>query len=159
MKYLYTTIEGLDDLLIEVEEGKLSAIRFRGDESAQTIRDQTDPVLQKTAQWLDAYFAGKRPKNEVMDEISATPFQKKVWSAACTIPYGTTWTYEQLAAHLGMIKGARAVGNALGANPLCLLVPCHRVIRKDGSYAGYNGGIENKRALLELEKKTEKKNP
>lgn len=159
MKYLYTTIEGLDDLLIEVEEGKLSAIRFRGDESAQTIPGQADPVLQKTVQWLDAYFAGKRPKNEVRDEISATPFQKKVWSAACTIPYGTTWTYEQLAAHLGMSKGARAVGNALGANPLCLLVPCHRVIRKDGSYAGYNGGIENKRALLEFEKKTEKKNP
>lgn len=80
-----------------------------------------------------------------------------MWSAACTIPYGTTWTYEQLAAHLGMSKGARAVGNALGANPLCLLVPCHRVIRKDGSYAGYNGGIENKRALLEFEKKTEKR--
>lgn len=71
------TIEGLDDLLIEVEEGKLSAIRFRGDESAQIIPGQADPVLQKTVQWLDAYFAGKRPKNEVRDEISATPFQKK----------------------------------------------------------------------------------
>lgn len=88
-----------------------------------------------------------------IDALDATPFQKKVWRALCKIPRGSVLTYAQLARQIGRPRAVRAVANAVGANPLAPQVPCHRVIRKDGSLGGYSapGGVAAKRALLKKE--------
>jgi AraC family transcriptional regulator of adaptative response/methylated-DNA-[protein]-cysteine methyltransferase len=89
-------------------------------------------------------------------EQPGTPFQQKVWKELCKIPYGQTRTYEDIAKKIGKPKAIRAVANAIGANTLAVTVPCHRVIRKDGSLGGYRWGIAKKKKLLEMEKKGKK---
>ena len=109
------------------------------------------PVLLSARRWLDAYFAGERPA--VADLPLAprgTEFQCRVWSALLAIPYGETRTYGELAAELG--SSPRAVGTAVGRNPISVIVPCHRVVGADGSLTGYAGGLDRKRALLALER-------
>lgn len=98
---------------------------------------------------LRRYFAGERGAlDEQPVEIHGTDFQAQVWNALRRIPAGTTWTYSQLAEHLGRPEARRAVGAANGANPIALFVPCHRVIAADGTLWGYGGGLERKRWLL-----------
>ena len=108
------------------------------------------PVLLAARHWLDAYFAGGRP--DVAD-VPLTPrgtaFQRRVWDALLAIPYGETRTYGELAAELG--SSPRAVGTAVGKNPISVIVPCHRVLGADGSLTGYAGGLARKQALLKLE--------
>ena len=106
----------------------------------------TAPVLAE----LEAYFAGRlRAFATPLAPVLGTPFQRRVWQALTRIPFGTTWSYKRLAAEAGGV--ARAVGQANGANPVCLVVPCHRVISADGSLGGYTGGLERKRWLLRHE--------
>ena len=93
----------------------------------------------------------QRPKTTPALEFIGTAFQKKVWEQLLQIPYGSTVTYGQLAKALGKPKAARAIGGAVGSNPISLVVPCHRVIGTDGSLTGYAGGLERKTALLKLE--------
>jgi methylated-DNA-[protein]-cysteine S-methyltransferase len=101
---------------------------------------------------LDEYFNGTRTSfSQPVDARLATPFARRVLSALAAVPYGQTTSYADIAAAIGSPGGSRAVGNALGANPVCLLLPCHRVVRADGSPGGYAGGEPAKRALLELE--------
>ncbi|WP_321392400.1 methylated-DNA--[protein]-cysteine S-methyltransferase [Emcibacter sp.] len=101
---------------------------------------------------LDRYFSGNMDSfNDIEVEISGTPFQSRVWQALRTIPAGETWSYKDLAAAVGNPKAVRAVGTANGQNPVAIIIPCHRVIGSDGGLAGYAGGIERKRRLLELE--------
>lgn len=97
------------------------------------------------------YFAGKRREFTIPLSASGTQFQQSVWTALATIPFGETRSYGQLAADMGNPNASRAVGGANGANPICLIVPCHRVIGADGSLTGFEFGEKIKRQLLELE--------
>lgn len=111
------------------------------------------PVLLAARCWLDAYFAGERPGvADVPLAPRGTAFQRRVWGALLAIPYGETRTYGELAAELG--SSPRAVGAAVGKNPISVIVPCHRVLGAGGSLTGYAGGLEFKRALLEIEQTT-----
>jgi methylated-DNA-[protein]-cysteine S-methyltransferase len=107
-------------------------------------------IFQKTKIWLDNYFAGKNPKIELPLEPKWTEFQKSVWKILLEIPYWKTTTYWEIAKKL-WIKSARAVGGAVGHNPISIIIPCHRVIWKNGKLTWYAGGIDKKMELLELE--------
>jgi methylated-DNA-[protein]-cysteine S-methyltransferase len=108
------------------------------------------PFAQAQAQLME-YFGGARRSFELPLGPQGTPFQLGVWRELARIPYGETLSYAQLARRLGIEKGARAVGLANGANPLPIVVPCHRVIGADGTLTGFGGGLPIKRALLALE--------
>jgi methylated-DNA-[protein]-cysteine S-methyltransferase len=112
------------------------------------------PVFVSLKNWLENYFAKKKPKVKIPLAPEGTDFQKAVWKLLLEIPYGKTSTYGAIASRLaadGKKASARAVGGAVGHNPISLLIPCHRVMGSDGSLTGYAGGIGKKRALLELE--------
>ena len=109
------------------------------------------PLLQEAEEQLNEYFAGVRREFDLPLAAKGTAFQQAVWAQLRKIPYGEVRTYGQLAAALGKPKASRAVGSAGHRNPLCIVVPCRRVIGADGSLTGYAGGIEKKRALLLLE--------
>jgi O-6-methylguanine DNA methyltransferase len=100
---------------------------------------------------LQEYFTGKRRQFDVECVFAGTPFQELVWRSLLSIPYGESISYSQLAKKISHPESSRAVGNALGVNPLAIIVPCHRVILKDGALGGYSGGLERKKYLLELE--------
>jgi len=100
---------------------------------------------------LDGYFSGERASFDLALAPRGTEFQREVWRALATIPYGETTTYAEIARAIGKPLAVRAVGAANGRNPLSIVVPCHRVIGRDGTLTGYAGGIENKRKLLALE--------
>ncbi len=100
---------------------------------------------------LDAYFAGKRPAFDLPLALRGTPFQVRVWEALRTIRYGTTIAYADLARQIGRPGAARAVGAAVGRNPIAVIVPCHRVVGADGSLTGFAGGLARKRVLLATE--------
>ncbi len=102
---------------------------------------------------LDEYFSGALKVFKTPARPSGTPFQMRVWARLREIPYGKTRSYGDLAARLGIPRGPRAVGQANGRNPVSLLIPCHRVIASDGGLGGYSSGIENKRFLLEWERR------
>ena len=100
---------------------------------------------------LKEYFEGKRKQFTVKLFIEGTPFQKKVWAALQEIPYGATCSYKEQSVAVGMAKAVRAVANANGANPVSIVIPCHRVIGSNGQLTGYGGGLWRKKFLLELE--------
>lgn len=102
---------------------------------------------------FDAYFAGELIEFDLPVEPQGTEFQQRVWKALCTIPYATTISYAELARRVGNPKASRAVGLANGANPLSIIVPCHRVIGANGSLTGYGGGLKAKQILLDLERR------
>jgi methylated-DNA-[protein]-cysteine S-methyltransferase len=102
-------------------------------------------------QQFDEYFAGVRRQFDLSLAAAGTPFQRRVWQELARIPYGQTKTYLQIAQAIGVPHAVRAVGAAVGRNPLSIIVPCHRVIGSNGSLTGFAGGIENKRLLLEHE--------
>ena len=109
-------------------------------------------VFDDTCRWLDGYFSGVKPNFKPPLSLRGTAFQQHVWRALLDIPYGQTVTYGELARRLGC-RSAQAVGGAVGRNPISIIVPCHRVVGADGSLTGYAGGLDRKRALLELEQK------
>ena len=113
--------------------------------------DRTDRVLRATAEQLDEWFAGQRRQFALLLAPHGTAFQRAVWEAIARIGYGETQSYAALAASLGKPGAARAVGNALAANPFPLAIPCHRVVRAGGQLGGFGGGSALKRALLDLE--------
>ena len=107
--------------------------------------------FQVVCSQLDAYFAGELKVFDLPLMPKGTKFQEAVWQALTEIPYGETWSYGQLAAHIGKPKASRAVGAANGVNPIPVIIPCHRVIGSSGKLTGFGGGLETKQALLELE--------
>jgi methylated-DNA-[protein]-cysteine S-methyltransferase len=111
-----------------------------------------DAVLDLARRELDAFFAGALTAFTVPVGPAGTPFQERVWSALRTIPYGATRSYGQIAAQIGAREAVRAVGAANGANPIAIIIPCHRVIGANGSLTGFGGGLDRKRFLLELER-------
>lgn len=110
-----------------------------------------EAVLAQAAEQLAEYFAGTRHALDVPQAPLGTPFQRQVWAALARIPYGETRTYAEVADQIGRPTAVRAVGAAIGRNPLCVVVPCHRVLGTGGSLTGYAGGLERKRLLLDLE--------
>jgi len=112
----------------------------------------TTGVLTLVRRELDEYFAGHLKAFSTPLVFSGTPFQNQVWNELCRIPYGETISYLDLANRINNPKAVRAVGMANGANPIAIIVPCHRVIGSNGSLTGFGGGLPTKRALLELER-------
>ena len=118
----------------------------------QTETDAAHPVLREAALQVHDYFAGKRIRFELPLDLShGTSFQQAVWQALCAIAPGDTTSYGQLSAGIGKPAAVRAVGAAVGRNPISVVVPCHRVLGADGGLTGYAGGLERKSALLALE--------
>lgn len=115
-------------------------------------------IFNVTKNWLDRYFHCNNPDvKELKIKLEGTQFQKDVWKILCEIPYGTTTTYKKIAQTIAKkynktAMSAQAVGNAVGHNPILIIVPCHRVIASDGKLTGYAGGIDKKAKLLEIEK-------
>jgi len=114
-------------------------------------RDPDHSILRRTAQQLDEYFAGTRTSFELPLDLEGTRFQLAAWRSLADIPYGATTTYGRQAAALGVPRAARAMGAANGANPVCIVLPCHRVIGADGSLTGFGGGLPTKQWLLDHE--------
>ena len=117
----------------------------------ETTFDDCEALLATAAQQILEYFAGQRRAFTLPLNPGGTPFQKRVWQALQEIPYGHVISYKQLAQRIGQPTALRAVGGANHRNPLPIVIPCHRVIASDGSLGGFGGGLEIKRALLELE--------
>ena len=122
---------------------------------AELGSDGEPAVLKQARAWLDRYFAGEEPEQPPALAAPGTDFQQRVWTQLCTIPYGSTRTYGQIAdaveAQTGRRCSARAVGGAVGRNPISIIVPCHRVVGADGTLTGYAGGTDRKIRLLRLE--------
>lgn len=138
-------------LRIHVSAGLVTAIAFGPDQPSGTR--VADPLLDRVEAQLTEYFAGERTAFDLPLANEGSEFQKKVWSELQRIPFGETASYGDIARRLGYEPGiSRAVGAANGANPIPVVVPCHRVIGADGSLTGYAGGIERKRTLLALER-------
>ena len=116
--------------------------------------EKETPLLKQAAEMLQEYFDGKRMRFDGLPiRAEGTEFQKRAWRALLDIPYGQTHTYKEQAVAIGNVKACRAVGAANGKNPISVVIPCHRVIGSDKSLTGYAGGLEVKKALLELEEK------
>ena len=114
-------------------------------------KDPKHPILILTINQLQEYFSHRREMFQLPLAAKGTEFQQQVWQALKTIPFGETWSYQQLAEAIGNPKAVRAVGLANGKNPISVIVPCHRVIGKKGKLTGYAGGLDRKAALLKLE--------
>lgn len=128
------------------------AVGSRPREIEASWEPDTTGVLAGVRRELDAYFAGRLKQFTTPVAFTGTAFQNAVWRELCRIPYGETISYLELARRLDHPKAVRAVGMANGANPVAIIVPCHRVIGANGSLTGFGGGLPTKRALLELEK-------
>ncbi|HUR87860.1 MAG TPA: methylated-DNA--[protein]-cysteine S-methyltransferase [Ramlibacter sp.] len=114
--------------------------------------DEAHPLLRQATAQLTDYFGGKRASFDLpLDLEAGTPFQQSVWRALLAIPHGATTNYGTLSRLIGVPAAARAVGAAVGRNPVCIVVPCHRVLGTGGSLTGYAGGLDRKSALLKLE--------
>ena len=111
-----------------------------------------DSALPDLQEQLTAYFARELKDFDVRLAVAGTPFQQRVWAGLAQIPYGETWSYAELAEHIGSPRAVRAVGLANGKNPVSIVVPCHRVVGSNGSLTGYGGGLERKQLLLDLER-------
>lgn len=151
LAYFWHISSPIGDLTLTEEEGALTGLYFgrlsRPGEEGPTA------LLEETARQLREYFAGQRREFDLPLRLRGTAFQMQVWQALQVIPYGEVRTYGEIARAIGKPKACRAVGMANHHNPISIIVPCHRVVGAGGSLTGYGGGLENKRFLLELEKR------
>lgn len=131
------------------EDGALVRLWFGGLPAG--IECKYTPLMQRGFDELDEYFRGNRRAFTVPLAPKGTPFQQSVWQALCSIPYGETRSYGQIAAQIGNPKGSRAVGMANNKNPLAIFIPCHRVVGANGKLVGYAGGLSVKEILLHTE--------
>ncbi len=141
-------------LLLAGDEEGLRMISFQnGPHTVEPAGDwrRTEKPFREALAQLDSYFAGELRRFDLAVAPQGTPFQRMVWSALTTIPYGETVSYGELARRLGRPAATRAVGAANGRNPIPIVIPCHRVIGSDGSLTGFGGGLAIKRRLLDLE--------
>ena len=143
-------------------EENLAGLWFTGQKyfgasvTGEVKEDGGQPVLKAAKTWLDRYFAGEKPKiSELPLAPNGSEFRREVWKILCEIPYGEVMTYgeiaRKIAAETNSKMSARAVGGAVGHNPISVIIPCHRVVGADGSLTGYAGGVDKKIKLLELE--------
>ncbi|MFJ6080238.1 methylated-DNA--[protein]-cysteine S-methyltransferase [Streptomyces sp. NPDC092369] len=153
METTYRTIDSpLGELLLVGDGSRLTSLSMPGQRNAPAVRAEwrgDDTAFGEAARQLADYFAGRRTRFALELAPTGTEFQQRVWQALDDIPYGDTTTYGRLAERLGVPRAEiRAVGAAVGANPLLLVRPCHRVIGADGTMRGYAGGVERKVRLL-----------
>lgn len=161
MQYISEYESPLGKILLAADAVGLAGVWFEGQKyfgrCLEAEREEREiPVLTQTKRWLDLYFSGKEPEISIPFHFIGTAFQKAVWEILCTIPYGQTMTYGEIAQILAKRRGAghmsaQAVGGAVGHNGISILVPCHRVVGTNGSLTGYAGGIDRKVQLLTLE--------
>jgi|AntRauMFilla1563_2_1112583.scaffolds.fasta_scaffold45801_1 methylated-DNA-[protein]-cysteine S-methyltransferase len=138
----------LGNIYISTQDDSISALRFTAEEIS---RDPLDGLLLEVKKQLDNYFSGKRKAFNLPVLLSGTPFQYQVWSAVNKIPFGETTSYLKLSQEIGNPAAIRAVGAAIGANPILVIIPCHRIIGTNRQLTGYAGGLVRKEKLLELE--------
>jgi len=160
-KWTYKTPEDFSDIVLYSDGDALTGLLFIGSRDAskhsEICEEKLLPVFRDTIRWLDIYFSGNEPNFTPEYRIhSLTDFREEVIDIMLSIPYGETLSYGQIAAMISNRRGgkmsAQAVGGAVGWNPICLIIPCHRVLGAKGELTGYGGGIANKLALLKLEK-------
>ena len=138
------------NLLLTTNEKELLSVEFTAKKNIDSVRKPE--ILKQTEKQLIEYFSGIRKKFELKKKYTGTDFQIKVWKALERIPYGKTVSYEDIAKKTGKPKASRAVGNANNKNKISIIIPCHRVIAKNGKLAGYGGGVDKKEYLLEFER-------
>ncbi|MBE6945002.1 MAG: methylated-DNA--[protein]-cysteine S-methyltransferase [Ruminococcaceae bacterium] len=158
MHYITTYSSPTGPLTLICDDRYLRVLHFRGEETVwrpdreRLVPMASHPVLQLTAHWLDRYFSGERPKPEELPlKPEGSPFQKQVWQFLLEIPWGETRTYGDLARRFPGTMSAQAVGQAVGRNPIALVIPCHRVLGEKGRLTGFSAGLEIKRWLLNYE--------
>jgi methylated-DNA-[protein]-cysteine S-methyltransferase len=155
MERTHTRIDSpLGELTLVAVDGVLSGLYFPGHwymPGRDVFGARSARGFEPAEQQLNEYFAGGRTDFELPTAVTGDEFQRRVWALIDRIPYGQTTTYGEMAAELGDPALARKVGGAVGRNPLSVIVPCHRVVGKDGKLTGYAGGLERKRLLLDLE--------
>ncbi len=146
----YTLVSSQRGMVCISSEGETEALIVNWNRNGMLIQQGNGYNDIATAE-LDDYFAGKLQQFTVKLDLRGTPFQCNVWQALCHIPYGETHSYQQVALAVGRPNSARPAGQAIGHNPIAIIVPCHRVIGSDNSLTGYGGGLDKKIALLKLE--------
>jgi methylated-DNA-[protein]-cysteine S-methyltransferase len=157
MSYFYKTMKSpVGELKLVASDKGVAAILWENDNPrrvrlAPLSEEKNHPVLLETERQLHDYFSGKRRSFSVTLDFKGTEFQKKVWAALLTIPFGETRSYGQIAAQIRSPKAVRAVGAANGKNPISIIAPCHRVIGSTGKLTGFAGGLAVKARLLALE--------
>jgi methylated-DNA-[protein]-cysteine S-methyltransferase len=157
MTYAYKTMKSpVGELKLVASDKGLAAILWENDKPRRVrldpgLEDKNHPVLLEAERQLNDYFSGKRKSFSVKLDFRGTEFQKKVWAALLTIPFGETRSYGQIAKQIENPKAVRAVGAANGKNPISIIAPCHRVIGSTGKLTGFAGGLEAKACLLALE--------
>jgi methylated-DNA-[protein]-cysteine S-methyltransferase len=158
MVYVYKIIASPVGRLELVARGEgLAAILWEKDgpkrvRLGERLEDRNHPILRETERQLGEYFAGERTVFTITLDMAGTEFQKTVWDALLTIPFGQTRAYAEIARQIGNPKAYRAMGAANGRNPVSIIVPCHRAIGSDGQLHGFAGGLDAKRYLLALER-------
>lgn len=140
-------------LRLVAEDGFLTELGFGGEPAVVDGDARDEDVLNETERQLGEYFRGERKKFDLPLRMNGTAYQMETWQALKEIPYGETVAYGEIARRIGRPKASRAVGMANHANPISIIVPCHRVIGKNGRLTGYGGGLDIKQQLLELEQK------
>ena len=161
MQYISHYVSHMGNILLAADDMGLTGLWFEGQKyfALSLDKEHTEreiPLFEKVKRWIAVYFSGKEPDFTVPLHFTGTPFQKQVWEILCSIPYGRTMTYGEIASQVAAKRGlphmsAQAVGGAVGHNPISIIVPCHRVVGTDGSLTGYAGGIDKKVRLLKLE--------
>ncbi|AVQ21950.1 cysteine methyltransferase [Fusobacterium necrophorum subsp. funduliforme] len=153
MRYYIKYISPVADLYLVEERGQLVEISFHQLEHREEMEEKRTELLEEAERQLQEYFAGRLQHFDLPLHPQGTEFQKKVWKALMSIPYGETRSYGEIAKQIGKEKAVRAVGGANHVNPISIVIPCHRVIGKNGSLTGYGGGLKIKETLLTLERK------
>ncbi|SIO68483.1 methylated-DNA-[protein]-cysteine S-methyltransferase [Burkholderia sp. GAS332] len=157
MTYAYKLMDSpVGELKLVANGNRLAAILWENDKPnrvrlPEIVEADDRPVLIETERQLNEYFAGTRDRFDLELDFQGTDFQKKVWAALLTIPFGETRSYSDIATQIGNINAVRAVGAANGRNPISIVAPCHRVIGASGDLTGFAGGLTNKMLLLSLE--------
>jgi methylated-DNA-[protein]-cysteine S-methyltransferase len=156
-QHVYKTMNSpVGKLTLVASDDGLAGILWENDRPARVrinmnAQDDTHPTLLEAERQLGEYFAGQRKAFALKLDLAGTPFQRKVWNALLTIPFGETRSYAQIARQIGSPAAVRAVGAANGRNPVSIVAPCHRVIGSTGKLTGFAGGLEVKAHLLALE--------
>ena len=150
MKYWEIFESELGPIQVICDEVGVLGVEFGSEAPKEGLKKSTD-LIKKTVLQLNEYLIGERTEFDLPLKPEGTAFQKKVWEALCTIPYGQTRSYKEIAIQIGNEKACRAVGMANNRNPISIIIPCHRVIGADKSLVGYGGGLNIKVKLLNLE--------
>ncbi len=151
MRFYYCIETKIGKLQIVETDKAVSHVVFRDDKFPSDATEQSSPLLRQASKQIEEYLDGKRRSFDLPLAPEGTEFQRAVWAALQTIPYGETRSYGDIARQIGRPKACRAVGMANNRNPISIVIPCHRVIGADGSLVGYGGGLDLKRKLLEME--------